>query len=277
MLYNPAMTGYGYQSGVFLQHRSQYGSDYAGAPKTNVASFETTVKKRTVGLGGIIFNDKVGLVDKTGAYFNYAYKLQIDKNNRFLLGVSGGLYSSKLNFSDAVYIDPNDPLILTSSQSTIVPDASIGAYYIYKRAEVGISFPQVLGAKGNYNESAKNSSIKNGRNFYATLEYNFTIVKAKQIKFMPLLLIRGNSGKVQYDFNGIFSHPKLGWAGLTYKTNYAVGLSVGAHLNNLLIGYHYEIPTSAIAKNMGINHEILLGLKFGKKEVIKKTVPRSKY
>lgn len=277
MLYNPAMTGYGYQSSVFFQNRSQYGSNYVGAPKTNVASFETTIKKRTVGLGGIIFDDKVGLLEKTGVYFNYAYKLQIDKDNRFLFGVSAGLYNSKIKFTDAVIIDAADPLILASTQSAIVPDASFGAYYLYKKAEVGISFPQVLGSKGSFTDLGKTTSIKNKPNFYATLKYNFTIVKAKQIKFSPLVLLKANSGKMQYDLNAIFTHPKLGWAGVTYKSDYAIGISVGANINNVLIGYQYEIPTTAIAKNVGINYEILFGLKFGKKEVVKKTVPRAKY
>ena len=83
---NPAYTGtHKYSTASFL-FRKQW-LNVEGAPMSQFLSYDTPLKNRPMGLGGIIANDQIGVTRQTDLYGNYSYKLAIDNNEKHLLGV----------------------------------------------------------------------------------------------------------------------------------------------------------------------------------------------
>ena len=62
-----------------------------------------------VGLGGYIFNDKNGLVQRTGFQFSYAYHMWLRKETQLSMGLALTGYHYKINEKEINFEDPNEP------------------------------------------------------------------------------------------------------------------------------------------------------------------------
>ena len=114
-LINPAVAGSEGYTAINLTAREQW-IGLKDSPKTHALSFHTRLlpdsyinkinpvrRKRMqasrdskVGLGGYIFNDRTGLVNRTGLRFTYAYHIKI-KEGQLSFGLSGNIYQYKLD------------------------------------------------------------------------------------------------------------------------------------------------------------------------------------
>src|SRR4051812_13042017 len=72
-LYNPAYAGANKGTQFNLGYRNQW-TGFDGAPVTYMASGFGTLKKRpNMAIGGVIINDKSGLLSRTSFYGTYSY------------------------------------------------------------------------------------------------------------------------------------------------------------------------------------------------------------
>ena len=97
-LYNPAYAGANKGTQFNLGYRNQW-AGFEGAPVTFMASgYGTFKKKPNMAAGGLIMNDKSGLLSRTSFYGTYSYHVKINKafNLGFGLGLGGVQYNVKV-------------------------------------------------------------------------------------------------------------------------------------------------------------------------------------
>ena len=72
---------------------------------------------------------------------------------------------------------------------------------------------------------------------------------------------------VKLDIGGRVIYKEQAWAGLTYRHRDAVSFLLGyMYKDYLMIGYSYDITTTQLRKYSSGSHELMLGLKFTRKQ-----------
>jgi type IX secretion system PorP/SprF family membrane protein len=267
-IYNPSLTGVNAGDDVraFLMHKSQW-KDIPGAPMTSLLTVDGPIREKNVGLGITLFNDVTDITERMGAYTSYSYKIKIDDDNKIYAGLAVGVLSSKIDFSKAIVKDKDDPMLFQNVERKATFDANLGVTYMWKVLEVGVSVPQLIGHKIKYVNNESSAFYQLNRHFLASAKYTFDVVKDKGMTAYPLVMVRAAKGApVQYDINAVFDWANMGWAGVSYRSNYAVGMNVGVRLNNTLsAGYAYDLTIGPLSSYSGGAHEIMLSYTFGKK------------
>ena len=75
-----------------------------------------------------------------------------------------------------------------------------------------------------------------------------------------------NPAPVSFDLNVKLSYDKKYFLGLAYRYGDALGVLLGAHINDIIkIAYSYDYTTSALGDFSSGGHEIMFGLMLNKK------------
>lgn len=267
-LYNPALAGTGENVNASLIHRSQW-KGIPGAPATSLFTAEGPIAEKNIGLAGTIFQDVTDITQRVGFYTSYSYKLKINEEQKVLFGLSIGAAQQRIDLSNAIIKDDNDPMLMyrQSLRKTFV-DATLGVVYGWKTLEVGLCVPQLIGNKIEYVNTNSSSYYHLARHYMFSAKYTFDVNKEQGMQVYPLVLLRYAPGApFQYDINAVFDWNKYGWAALTYRSNYAVGINIGFRLNNTLrAGYAYDFTVNTVKNYAGGAHEFFLGYTFGGKK-----------
>ncbi len=264
MVYNPAYTGSDSSLNLMLVNHTQW-TGFKGGPQYNILTLDGKVINKHTGLGLSIISDRKGVNSRTGATISYSYKLKFKDQVYLLLGLSAGAVSQAIDYSKAVTEDPNDPSLFTNAQRKTAFDANAGLAFVYKKLEIGVSAPQIANNKINYES---NSFYRQSRQLMSSVKYRFPISKKKDFSATPYVLIRhAMNTPFQYEANINLDWQNKIWIGGTYKSNYAVGINLGATLfKRLSIGYSYDYITGSLNKYAGLSHEIMLNFKFIKQK-----------
>lgn len=287
-LINPARTGaYGFTT-VDLTARQQW-IGFDGAPQTHTVSFQTRLLKTSfmsrarsprrrksrsqggrVGVGGTIFNDQSGLLNFSGAVGSYAYHISM-RQAQLSFGLSLSFVQFKLNESDIVLYDQQDNLLESSSLTSYVPDASLGAYFTLPDFYAGISATQLLQSSIRFGNSDLQDS-KLIRHYYGMAGFNYKIVRDWAVE--PSLLIKTNEYlHSQFDLNVRGFYKDDYWAGLTYRTGGsrledtpnagAMVVMAGVSVDMFHFGYAFDYTLNNIRKYGWGSHEINVAVRFG--------------
>lgn len=108
LVLNPAYSGSKDFMSATLMVRKQW-AGFEGAPVTQNASIHGPLKKKRIGLGLMISNDKIGITNQTDIYGSYAFHIPLQKG-KLSLGLQGGFSYFKSVFSELTYWDANDPV-----------------------------------------------------------------------------------------------------------------------------------------------------------------------
>jgi type IX secretion system PorP/SprF family membrane protein len=264
---NPAFTGNHDRVNAFLTHRSQW-TGIAGAPQTSYLTIDGPIEAKNIGLGLNLYSDVTDMTSRTGAFANYSYKLKINDDNNLYFGLALGVINNKIDFSKAVVRDGADPYLFSTAQTKTAFSADFGLGYTWKKLEVGVCAPQILGNKIRYkNDNGTTGYYTLARHYQGSIKYTFDLIKEKEITFYPLIMVRYATGSVfQYDVNAVVDWKKMGWFGITYHSNNAVALSGGVRYKNIAVGYAYDLGISKVKKYTGSSSEFLLSYTFGGKK-----------
>lgn len=145
-LLNPAVAGSEGYTAVNLTAREQW-IGLKGAPLTHALTGQTRLLKNSfinksnnvklhrkansrsgkVGLGGYIFNDRNGPINRTGIQLTYAYHIRM-KRSQLSFGLSGVGYQFSIN-QEKLRFEEDDQFWQNSPKSLFIPDANFGVYY----------------------------------------------------------------------------------------------------------------------------------------------------
>ena len=276
---------------VNLTSRKQW-VGYADGPTTYSLSFATRLLKRknnvvakkligarsgNVGIGGNIYSDKNGAINRTGAAFTYAYHIHF-KEGQLSFGLTGsfeqvGIDKSLLG-SEFLNTEPAK-VISAISNNVYIPDAATGVYYMYRNFYTGLSIDQIFQsgiARIYHNVVNSNSSMINYtflRQYYYVIGYNIPFGENYNVE--PFIFLRTDErGNNLVDFTIKATYRKSFWMGYAFRTDF-IGdntsvITVGFRVNSLYFGYGFEYQNSAVSMNTYGTNELIIAYRFGDSE-----------
>ena len=213
-----------------------------------------------VGLGGYIFNDRHGLVSRSGLQLTYAYHIPFDRS-QLSFGLSGTFWQFRLDRASARLFNPDDELFNSMDNALYIPDANLGIYYSDERYFVGFSAAQLFqstfkfGGKG-YDE------YKLLRHFYLMGGYNFMV--SDNVAVEPTMLLKTtNQWNIQMDLTANVYFIENYWAGISYRTPATMVLMGGVRVDKFYFGYAFDFSFNSIMYHSYGSHEILIAMKLG--------------
>jgi len=259
---NPAFAGNRGALNIAAFYRKQW-VGITGSPETITLALDAPVLDSKLGLGFIVANDKLGVTKQTKFSTVYAYKVKLKGDGDLSLGLGAGIITTNSAWSDLVVIDPGDENYLVDSKVFVVPDFSFGVYYSNLNYFIGMSVPNLLGYKFNYDKNKYTLMFNPGQYYYLfNGGYNFTI--SPKIKFLPATLISLSPGeKILWDLNAYFNLYDRFWAGASYRNKRSVAVLFQFAVNNQLkVAYTYDFDTGNLGHYSNGSHEIMLRYEF---------------
>lgn len=231
-------------------------------PTTTTFSINSPMKNNNVGVGATFINDKIGPIQQTGVYLDYAYYLEFDNRSKLSMGLMGGFnYYQKDLRGLTTYED--DPLV-NQYPVTAKPlfNAGVGLYYYSDRYFIGASVPKLL-----------RNSLTDADNTYELIgreerHYFFTggmVFKVNTIlKFKPTAMVRMISGApASLEVSGTAIFYDQFWVGLTYRVQDAIAAHARVQVNSRFqVGYSYDLNNSRLRNYNWGTHEIFLSYTF---------------
>jgi len=277
-LINPAVTGSEGYTAFNLTSRKQW-LGIKDAPLTFAASGQTRLMKNSsggrrgsggrgghpsgmgrVGLGAYIFNDRHGLVSRSGLQLTYAYHIPFDRS-QLSFGLSGTFWQFRLDRASARLFNPDDELFNSMDNALFIPDANLGVYYSDERFFAGFSASQLFQSSFKFGGKGYDQ-YKLYRHFY--LMGGYSIMASDKIAIEPTMLFKATQqGSFQMDltFNVYFIENY--WAGISYRTPSTLVLMGGVKVDKFYFGYAFDFSFNSIMYHSYGSHEILIAMKLG--------------
>lgn len=278
-LLNPAIAGAEGYTAVNLTAREQW-IGFQDAPGTYALSFQTRVLKKSyisksssvkkrqrygsrsgkVGLGGYVFSDRNGAVERTGIKISYAYHMFFH-SSQLSMGMALSGYQFRLNDKKIILDDPGDSFWIGAHGTTFIPDADAGIYYDARNWYVGASVDQLFESVLKLGDIGYDQ-YKMERNYYILGGYDYEM--NEKIIITPSTLVKfAENGAFQVDFSAKVYYNQTYWGGLTYRTGNALIVMAGLSIDRLIFGYAFDISMSSIMKHSFGTHEFVFATKFG--------------
>jgi type IX secretion system PorP/SprF family membrane protein len=280
-LINPAVCGSDGFTSFNLTAREQW-IGYSGAPRTFSFSGQGRILKRSysiktdgsrknvfrpksdgkVGLGGYVFSDRHGLVQRTGFQATYAYHMWVQNNTQISLGLAFTGYHFKINEREINFEDPNEPWLNNELRRGIfVPDADFGIYVLNPKYNLGFSSSQLFGAAAKIGgEGYKNYSMD--RHYYLFGSYIFNPDTRTEIQPSAIIMMSEQT-KPMADLGVTYIYDQKIWAGIAYRTSKALIANFGLKYTNIFMGYSFDFTLAEIQRVTYGTHELTVAVKFG--------------
>jgi type IX secretion system PorP/SprF family membrane protein len=234
-------------------------------PKTYMFNYSGIYgAKQNIGFGATIYSEVLGQQQNTVVRFSPSYHLAMSNGNFVSLGLSIGMYGSKLG-ANWVFIDSGDPSIPVSEKAQSGADLGFGAT-VYKPNQYyfGVSSTHLAGP------NLDDLGIQLARHYYVMGGYEYPIANAN-IVLRPNVLVKSDANSTQIDINADAYWNNMLWGGLAFRPGDAICPYVGFHYalpgtqmgqkmgnHGLKIGYAYDVTTSEIRNYSSGSHEIFL-------------------
>lgn len=251
LLHNPGFAGMMGKMCVGSNYRTQW-TGFPGAPKTFTGWVNAYVPQLRGGLAFHFTHDVLGFEKNTRLLGMYAIHRIIGRA-RLGLGISGNLQQKSLN---GMWVAPDGA---TGDNSIPAPAArdwlggmDAGAWFHGYRLYAGISATQIT--KGVFRDgnvhyaAARHYFVNAGTRFFLPVQPDF------EIRFH--FLGKSDAGASSIDLLAECWWQGMFYAGGGWRGGDAVIVSAGAKRNGILIGYSYDMTTSALRNHSANTHEI---------------------
>jgi type IX secretion system PorP/SprF family membrane protein len=280
-LINPAVAGSDGYTSLNLTAREQW-VGYNGAPRTFSFSAQTRIIKKgyklksnlfntqvyrpktdgRVGIGGYVFSDRNGLIQRTGFQLTYAYHMWVRSNTQFSMGLAFTGYQYKIDEKAIDFGDPNEPWLNNDlRKGMFVPDVTFGMYLLNSKYSFGLSAEQLFEASAKIGNTAyQNFRIE--RHYYFFGSYDISSGSNSFIE--PSFIVNMSEQlKPQADMGVTYIYKQDLWAGLAYRTSGAIITNLGVKYQNMYIGYAFDFTLQEIQRITYGTHEITFAIKLG--------------
>lgn len=265
-LINPAVAGTQNYLPVYLTSRRQWLGFGQGAPATSILSAHK--RNDNTALGGYIFNDRSGNVNRSGLNLSYAFHAKITESTTLSFGLAGSMCQYTHDQSDYQNIEVNDPALSHTKVTTFIPNADAGVYLYNEKFFAGLSSMQLFKTKiilGS-NDAGNNFFV---RHYFLNAGYNYEVNAG--LVLQPSVLMKSSDMKNnEVDMNLKATLNDAWFAGLSYRTSSDVSVFAGVYYKNFVFGYAFDYAMSSLSKHSNGTHEILLGIDIGKNQSVSK-------
>ncbi len=278
-LLNPAVAGYDGLTTINLTAREQWmGLPYS--PRTVALSADARLIKAlprrpglpdrrslanlfrsgNVGIGGYIYNDRSGLIDRTGLQLTYAYHIWMQEH-QLSFGISATGFQMKLDERRMEFEQDYDPMMGTIGKALYVPDVNAGVHLWGPSYYIGLSSTQMLQSVLKFGHDGL-QDFRMERVFYLMGGYLFTL--ENNVTVEPLFMTQTSfNSSYKFDVGSKFYYGDQYWGGLTYRSAGAVVFMVGFRFERLHFGYAYDYSLNSMSHQNFGSHELMVNLRFG--------------
>lgn len=292
-LLNPAVAGHEGYTSINLTARKQW-AGLQGAPGTVAISGQTRILRQShiskrksprrrrssmsrsgrVGVGGYVFSDNLGALNKLGFQGTYAYHLDL-RGSQLSFGASLIGLQYKIDKSKIKLEVISDDLINSTSDRGYVIDGNFGVYFSMKELYAGFSTQNLFESYFKLN-NREGSDVKMERQYLLMGGYRYDIIDF--IYLEPSFNFKLSENVVsQLDFNVTAYFKEDYWAGLAYRTGSGSKIAAetlggrgssliiygGARIDKFFFGYSLDYTLSSIQKYSYGSHEIMVAVRFG--------------
>lgn len=268
--YNPAATG----TTDFLKLRADARLQWLGvdnAPQTFTVAADMPFKfiGKRFGTGLVMQQESYGLYKHLDVAAQLSYKLKLFKGE-LSIGVQPGFVNQSFKGTDVFIPDQDDyhqgtdDAIPQQDISGNAFDLAAGLFYTHRLFWLGVSGrhltqPSIrLNAESGEDTNEKNYEFPLRRTLYFMAGSNIPI-KNTLFEIQPSLLVKTDMTFTQWEAGARVRYNKFLTAGLAYRGNDAISLTLAADYKNFFLGYSFDYPVSAISKATSGSHEIWAG------------------
>jgi type IX secretion system PorP/SprF family membrane protein len=261
---NPAVAGKEEYADVRSNNRYQW-IGITDAPRTYMLTVHGPFKSKNMGLGMHVYTDIVGPTRRVGLSIAYAYHIKLNDDMRISLGLSAGIQQWGIDGHKLILHDAGDDNLLVQYQTVYVPDFGAGILFHGKKFYVGVSAPQLYQSKIKLYPGGDNKGTL-VTHFNVNAAYKFDL--GENFKLEPSFLLKyASPAPFKLDVGARVIYKEQVWLGGAYRHNDAFTALIGFMIKNyLMIGYSYDFSTTNIKKYSTGTHEIMLGLRFSRKQ-----------
>jgi type IX secretion system PorP/SprF family membrane protein len=259
LVINPAYAGADEALSLTFMQRKQWAA-IENSPSTQTLSGHTLFRKKHLGLGFILVNDKIGVHRNLSALSNLAYHLKVADKSYLSMGFQAGIHSKRSNYGSLAGNGNVDPRLFDASVSYTAFDIGMGLYFRSPKLHVGISAPELLPERFSLNDSVtvKLSNV----NYFLFAKYIIGV--SEHIEVEPSLLLKYFKGTpLSYDMNMNLIFKKVLTMGLSYRKSESIDFMMKAQLTGQLqVGYSYDHPIGEVARVSNGSHELIVNYVF---------------
>ena len=259
---NPAYAGATACTEISFSHLNQW-VKIEGAPLTSLFSANGRIGK-SFGLGGQVMVDQIGMIQQVSGLVSLSYGFSIANDHHIRIGTSLGYNQYRVDPTSAIAFDPDDPIINGGIQAGGTINMELGLMYAWKGLELSVGSKQFIQSTSNMPITGVDGyGLRRHLNSLIAYNVNF----GDKWRFTPSLFAKGTNNGYQLDMNADVCYKDFIYGGLGYRTSVGVIGRLGIQIQDLFfIGYAYEAPMSNIASYSSGSHEVILGIKFCKKD-----------
>ena len=259
LVINPGFAGSEEMGSFMMVSRNQWVA-FDGAPKTLSFSYNTHLKDKNTGLGFSILNDRIGIQKQTGVYFDYSHFLQISEKFRLGLGLKGGVSFYRAALTELDPIDP-DPIFSKDIYKNFLPNFGVGFYLYSDQTYFGFSVPKLIRNTISRDDYETDYIQKEEIHLYFIAGRKFILGENIQLKAHTLVRYV-KIAPVAWDVTAMVGFKEKFWVGGMFRLNDSYGILAQFKINNILIGYSYDITYTTLNTFNNGTHEIMFGYNF---------------
>lgn len=258
LVINPAYAGADEALSLTFIQRSQW-NNVDNAPTTQTLSAHTLVKKKKLGLGLTLVNDKIGVHKNFSAMTSYAYHIRTGTSSYLSMGLQAGIHRTRSDYA-SLNGASNDPKLNDINISETFFDVGAGIYFRSPRFHAGLSAPELLPNKVSLSDTV---SVQLDRaNLFFFSKYKITVSESLELepgmllKYLPDL-------PVSYDVNLSMIYREVLTLGVSYRKAESVDFLLRALITpQLQVGYAYDHTIGNVARLSNGSHELMINYLF---------------
>jgi type IX secretion system PorP/SprF family membrane protein len=244
-----------------------------GAPSTQTLTAHTPLPIQSLGLGLSVVHDKVGPVNNTLLFGDFAYRIKMNQRGaRLAFGLKAGVDLFQVGLSGLQNIDSNDPLFGQDLKAKTKPNFGFGLYYWGKKGYIGLSAPKLI----EYDRYQLNTAtdvlnvLRQQRHYFLIAGYVFSL--GRDVKFRPSILVKAVQGApIEGDLTAMFLLREKLWLGAAYRSGDSMSALIAYQISDQFkVGYAHDFTMTALRSYHNGTHELMLSydLRFNKEKTL---------
>ncbi len=258
---NPAYSGLEGYTYIQVMHRQQW-LGIENAPALSNFALQLPISRK-FNMGANMFYDQNGLINTSSAMISANYLIPFSSSRRLSVGLAGGFFNTKYDLGNSN--NPTDPAI-DNFNSSFSPLVSFGIAYYSPKFHFGVALPTLLGNTLSNPEIAE----KPYEVFYDQLVFSIGYKLQSSnggISFEPSAVYKMDTEFDDYvEFSALLNFSESIYAGGSYRLDYGPSLLFGFNLGAFRFGYAYALAAEQADQFGQGSHELLLGIRLGKKK-----------
>jgi type IX secretion system PorP/SprF family membrane protein len=256
---NPAYAGADEALSLTFVQRRQW-AQIESAPTTQALTAHTLFKKKHVGLGLSIVNDRIGVHRNLDFVTHYAYHLKTGTASTLSVGLQAGVYNRKSDYASLVGHQSTDPKLYNPFITSTSIDFGAGIYFRSPKLHAGLSVPELVPERISVNDTI---SIRASRsNYFLYARYNLFI--NENVTLQPGVLLKYlHNVPLSFDVNVNLIYRRVLTTGFSYRKSESIDFLLKAQVTpQLQVGYSYDHPVGLLSNLSNGSHELMINYLF---------------